>query len=66
MSLGDDGQPPGEPGRPMPDTAGIDVLRYLMREHGVNQSQLPEIGAQSMVSSIRKAIRRGTEREIRI
>ncbi|WP_133493157.1 type II toxin-antitoxin system HigA family antitoxin [Alcanivorax sp. 24] len=37
---------------PMPDVAGIDVLRYLMREHGVNQSQLPEIGAQSVVSSI--------------
>ncbi|ARB46057.1 MULTISPECIES: helix-turn-helix domain-containing protein [Alloalcanivorax] len=38
--------------RPMSDVAGIDVLRYLMREHGVNQSQLPEIGAQSVVSSI--------------
>ncbi|MBS8269023.1 transcriptional regulator [Halomonas sp. EF61] len=38
--------------RPMPDISGTEVLRYLMAEHGVSQSELPEVGAQSVVSAI--------------
>lgn len=50
--LGDVIETYDEEHRPMPGVSGVDVLRYLMREHGVNQSELPEIGAQSVVSSI--------------
>lgn len=38
--------------RPIPQASGAEVLRYLMAEHGISQSQLPEIGAQSVVSTI--------------
>ena len=38
--------------RPMPVAQDTDVLRYLMEEHGITQNDLPEIGAQSVVSSI--------------
>lgn len=38
---------------PWPSNAtGVDVLRYLMDEHGLNQSDLPEIGKQSVVSEV--------------
>jgi len=32
--------------------APIDVLEFLMEEHGLGQSDLPEIGSQSLVSKI--------------
>ena len=38
--------------RPMPVAGDTDVLRYLMEERGLTQNDLPEIGAQSVVSSI--------------
>jgi HTH-type transcriptional regulator/antitoxin HigA len=38
--------------RPMPAVTGTDSLRYLMDEHGLGQSDLPEVGAQSVVSAI--------------
>ena len=31
---------------PMPQTSGADVLQYLMEEHGLRQSDLPEVGSQ--------------------
>jgi len=31
---------------------GVDVLKYLMQEHGLNQDGLPEIGSQGVVSEI--------------
>ncbi|MDZ7852007.1 MAG: hypothetical protein U5L98_04980 [Halomonas sp.] len=36
----------------MPDTSGAEVLRYLMTEHAISQSDLPEVGAQPVVSAI--------------
>ncbi|WP_295413525.1 transcriptional regulator [uncultured Thiodictyon sp.] len=33
-------------------TAGVTLLRHLMDVHGLRQSDLPEIGAQSVVSDI--------------
>lgn len=38
--------------RPIPAASGADVLRYLMQEHGITQSDLPEVGAQSVVSEV--------------
>jgi HTH-type transcriptional regulator / antitoxin HigA len=38
---------------PWPDTSTpITVLRSLMEEHGLTQSDMPEIGAQSVVSAV--------------
>ena len=41
-----------ERNRPMPVSGSRDVLRYLMAEHGLTQSDLPEVGGQSVVSEI--------------
>ncbi|MEF8794577.1 helix-turn-helix domain-containing protein [Thiohalorhabdus sp.] len=38
--------------RPMPVSGNREVLRYLMAEHGLTQSDLPEVGGQSVVSEI--------------
>ncbi|HEP7992055.1 TPA: transcriptional regulator, partial [Pseudomonas aeruginosa] len=37
---------------PLPEAPGHEVLRFLMTEHQLTQSDLPEIGAQSVVSEI--------------
>ncbi|AMS14669.1 transcriptional regulator [Pseudomonas chlororaphis] len=51
--------------RPMPVASGIDVLRYMMREHGLTQSDLPGVGAQSVVSEILSGKRQLNLRQIR-
>lgn len=51
--------------RPMPPTTGTDTLRYLMQEHGLGQGDLPEIGAQSVVSEVLSGKRRLNVRHIR-
>jgi HTH-type transcriptional regulator/antitoxin HigA len=38
--------------RPMPEVTGVALLRYLMDEHGIRQTDLAEVGAQSVVSAI--------------
>lgn len=37
---------------PIRDTSGLAVLRTLMDEHGLSQSNLPEVGSQGVVSEI--------------
>jgi len=37
---------------PIPDSSGVDVLCCLLEEHGLKQSDLPEIGSQGVVSEI--------------
>jgi HTH-type transcriptional regulator/antitoxin HigA len=51
--------------RPMPKASGVDVLRYLMREHGLSQSDLPGVGAQSVVSEVLSGKRQLNLRQIR-
>ncbi|VVO53611.1 Antitoxin HigA [Pseudomonas fluorescens] len=51
--------------RPMPVASGVDVLRYLMREHGLSQSELPGVGSQSVVSEILSGKRQLNLRQIR-
>ncbi|MBX4925936.1 helix-turn-helix domain-containing protein [Rhizobium binae] len=41
-----------EQNRPMPPVTGADALRYIMEERGLSQSEVPEVGAQSVVSEI--------------
>lgn len=36
----------------MPAVSGVDALRYLMAEHALTQSDLPEIGSQGVVSEL--------------
>src|SRR4030067_773048 len=35
---------------PMPESSGTDMLRFLMEEPGLTQSDLPEVGSQGVVS----------------
>lgn len=38
---------------PMPEEAdGVEVLRHLIETHGIKQSDLPEVGSQSVVSEV--------------
>ena len=50
---------------PMPECSGIDVLRFLMDEHGLSQSDLPEVGSQGVVSDILRGKRELNVRQIR-
>lgn len=36
----------------IPASSPRDVLRFLMNQHGLNQSDLPEVGSQSVISEI--------------
>jgi len=36
----------------VPDASPVDVLVFLMEQHGLKQADLPEIGAQSVVSDV--------------
>jgi HTH-type transcriptional regulator/antitoxin HigA len=51
--------------RPMPPVTGADALRYVMQEHGLDQSSVPEIGAQSIVSDILRGKRQINLRQAR-
>jgi HTH-type transcriptional regulator/antitoxin HigA len=37
---------------PMPESSGADMLRFFMEEHGLKQSDLPEVGSQGVISEI--------------
>lgn len=49
----------------MPRATGRDVLSYLMEEHGLTQSDLPEVGSQGVVSEILHGKRQLNVRQIR-
>ncbi len=48
----------------LPDASAIDVLRFLMDEHGLAQKDLPEIGSQGVVSEVLAGRRRLNVRQI--
>jgi len=50
---------------PMPSVRGTEVLSYLMEEHGLRQSDLPEVGSQGVVSEILSGKRELNLRQIR-
>jgi HTH-type transcriptional regulator/antitoxin HigA len=50
---------------PMPQASGSEVLQYLMEEHGLRQSDLPEVGSQGVVSEILNGKRTLNVRQIR-
>ena len=43
---------------PMPGSEGVDSLRFLMEEHELTQSDLPEVGSQGVVSEILRGKRK--------
>ena len=49
----------------IPSASGVDVLSYLMEEHGLRQSDLPEVGSQGVVSEILNGKRGLNLRQIR-
>lgn len=50
---------------PIPAAESAGVLRYLMEEHGLTQSDLPEVGSQGVVSEILGGKRELNVRQIR-
>ncbi len=50
---------------PMPTATGVEALQYLMEEHNLTQSDLPEVGSQGVVSEILRGKRRLNIRQIR-
>lgn len=51
--------------QPMPDATGIAALKFLMQQHGLKQSELPEVGSQGVVSEILRSKRELNVRQIR-
>jgi HTH-type transcriptional regulator / antitoxin HigA len=50
---------------PLPEPSGADALRYLMEEHALTQSDLPEVGSQGVVSEVLSGKRELNVRQIR-
>jgi HTH-type transcriptional regulator / antitoxin HigA len=50
---------------PIDDVSGVDALHYLMKEHHLTQSDLPEIGSQGVVSEILNGKRTLNVRQIK-
>ena len=50
---------------PMPARSGADMLRFFMEEHGLAQTDLPEVGSQGVVSVIMKGKRELKRRQVR-
>jgi len=51
---------------PIPSCSGADVLRYLMEEHELTQTDLPEVGSQGVVSEVLHGKRELNVRQIRV
>ena len=50
---------------PIPESTGAEILRFLMDENGLTQSDLPEVGSQGVVSEILNRKRELNVRQIR-
>jgi len=48
----------------VPDAAPSEVLRFLMEQHGLSQSDLPEVGNQSVISMLLSGTRQLNVRQI--
>ena len=50
---------------PVPETKGIEALKFLMEQHGLKQGDLEEIGSQGVVSEILTGKRELNVRQVR-
>lgn len=48
----------------LPEASGVEVLRFLMDEHGLSQKNLPEVGSQGVVSEVLAGRRRLNLRQV--
>ena len=48
-----------------PEPSGTEMLRYFMGEHGLGQSDLPEVASQRAVSEVLRGKRELTAKQIR-
>jgi HTH-type transcriptional regulator/antitoxin HigA len=48
-----------------PAPSGTEMLRYFMEEHGLRQSDLPEVGSKRAVSEVLRGKRELTAKQIR-
>ncbi len=51
--------------RPLPPTTGLQALKFLIEQHGLKQSDLPEIGSQGVVSEVLSGKRELNLRQVR-
>ena len=51
---------------PMPESSGVEILRFFMEEHALKQTDLTEIGSQGVVSEILNGKRELNVRQIRL
>lgn len=49
----------------LPETTGVQALKFLMEQHGVKQNDLPEVGSQGVVSEILAGKRELNLRQVR-
>jgi len=49
----------------LPDATGVQALKFLIDQHGLKQSELPEIGSQGVVSEILTGKRELNIRQVR-
>ena len=50
---------------PMPESGGAEMLRFFIEEHGLAQSDLPEVGSQGVVSEVLNGKRELNVRQVR-
>ncbi len=50
---------------PLPQTTGVQALKFLMEQHGLRQSDLSELGSQGVVSEILVGKRELNLRQVR-
>jgi len=50
---------------PLPELSGAEMLRFFMDEHGLLQSDFPEVGSQGVVSEVLAGKRELNVRQIR-
>jgi HTH-type transcriptional regulator / antitoxin HigA len=50
---------------PNPEVSGVEMLKFLMEQHGLKQSDLPEIGSQGVVSEIIRGKREINLRQVK-
>ena len=48
-----------------PEVSGVDMLKFLMEQHGLTQSDLPEVGTQGVVSEILRGKREINLRQVK-
>lgn len=51
---------------PLPDATGVQALRFLMEQHCLKQTDLPEIGSQGVISEILAGKRDLNIRQVRL